>query len=629
MRIRFFVPFILPLFLGVALSAQTPATTNPLSVQTPVPETAPTPGQLQAAQPSTDQTWWKHALIYEIYPRSFQDTSGDGIGDLNGITQRMGYLQHLGVDAIWISPMYPSPQVDFGYDISNYENIDPQYGTLADFDRLVADAKQHHIRVILDMVLNHTSDKHAWFEESASSRTNPKADWYCWADGISASAPNVTAYQKRFVAQSKNGPLVPPNNWESLFGGSAWEWVPARQQFYYHKFYKQQPDLNWRNPAVEKAMFDSMRFWLDRGVAGFRLDAIPTLYEDPQLRDEPVAAPGTNAQGDPYLNDIYTNMLPEVHDVLRRMRAMADSYSGNRVLIGETYLPDTAALRQWYGSAAGPELQLPMDMLIGFHAEGGGPSGGNVALSVAHFRKYLTEAETELDGAQPLLVFDNHDNTRSWDRFGDGKHNQQIAKIIATLLLTSRGTALMYYGEELGMPTTTPTRVEDVKDPIGITGWPREKGRDGERTPMQWNNTNPQAGFSTYPKTWLPVPPNYVSLNVRSEESDPLSLLNWYRELITMRRDLPALHDGGMVMLDPTNANVLTYARTAPDGSKPVVVALNMSAEPQTISIDLAAAGLKGTHLHTIRSSEAMGAPMVDPKSIALPAFSAWVATVE
>jgi alpha-glucosidase len=624
MRIRSAVAlFVLPLLLRGALSAQTVAPT-----ESPVAAAA-SAGAQAAAQPSTDTTWWKHAVIYEIYPRSFQDTNGDGVGDLNGITQRLGYLQHLGVDAIWISPMYPSPQVDFGYDISNYENIDPQYGTLADFDRLVADAKQKHIRVILDMVLNHTSDKHTWFEESASSRTNAKADWYCWADGVAASAAGVTDYQKRFVAQSKNGPVVPPNNWESLFGGSAWEWVPARQQFYYHKFYKQQPDLNWRNPAVEKAMFDAMRFWLDRGVAGFRLDAIPTLYEDPQLRNEPVSAPGVNAQGDPYLNDIYTNMLPEVHDVLRRMRAMADSYPGNRVLIGETYLPDTAALSQWYGSAAGPELQLPMDMLIGFHAEGGGPSGTNAALSAAHFRKYITEAETELNGAQPLIVFDNHDNQRSWERFGDGVHNEQIAKIIATLLLTSRGTALMYYGEELGMPTTTPTRKEDVKDPIGITGWPREKGRDGERTPMQWNDTNAQAGFSTDAKTWLPVPPNYVTLNVRSEESDPLSLLNWYRELITMRRDLPALHDGGEVMLDRTNANVFTYLRTAPEGSKPVVVALNMSAEPQTISLDLAAAGIKGTHLHTILTDQASVLPNVDQKSIALPAFSSWVATVE
>ena len=615
MRIRSIVPLLIfPLLLSGAALAQTDA---------------PTPAAQTSAQPTTDNTWWKHAVLYEIYPRSFQDSNGDGVGDLNGITQRMGYLQHLGVDAIWISPMYPSPQVDFGYDISNYENIDPQYGTLADFDRLLAEAKQRHIRVILDMVLNHTSDKHKWFEESASSRTNAKADWYCWADGVSASAPNVTGYQKRFVAQSKNGPVVPPNNWESLFGGSAWEWVPARQQFFYHKFYKQQPDLNWRNPAVEKAMFDAMRFWLDRGVAGFRLDAIPTLYEDPQLRDEPVVAPGVNAQGDPYLNDIYTNMLPEVHDVLRRMRAMADSYPGSRVLIGETYLPNTAALSQWYGSASGPELQLPMDMLVGFHAEGGGPSGNNAALNAAHFRQYISEAENDLNGAQPLFVFDNHDNTRSWDRFGDGKHNVQIAKIIATLLFTSKGTALMYYGEELGMPTTTPTRVEDVKDPIGITGWPREKGRDGERTPMQWNNTNPQAGFSTNAKTWLPVPSNYVTLNVRSEESDPLSMLNWHRELITMRRDLPALHDGGEVMLNTDNANVLTYLRTAPDGAKPVVVALNMSAEPQTITLDLAAAGLKGTHLHTILTDEATSQPLVDPKSIALPAFSAWVATVE
>jgi alpha-glucosidase len=620
MRIRTVAGFfILPLLVSGALFAQMAA---------PV-DASVSPGVEAAARPSSDPTWWKHAVIYEIYPRSFQDTNGDGIGDLNGITQRMGYLQHLGVDAIWISPMYPSPQVDFGYDISNYEDIDPQYGTLADFDRLVADAKQKHIRVILDMVLNHTSDKHTWFQESASSRTNAKADWYCWADGVAASAPEVTTYQKRFVAQSKNGPVVPPNNWESLFGGSAWEWSATRQQFYYHKFYRQQPDLNWRNPAVEKAMFDAMRFWLDRGVAGFRLDAIPTLFEDPQLRNEPVSAPGVNAQGDPYLNDIYTNMLPEVHDVLRRMRAMADSYPGDRVLIGETYLPDTAALSQWYGSAAGPELQLPMDMLIGFHAEGGGPSGSNAALSATHFRKYMTEAETELNGAQPLIVFDNHDNERSWERFGDGVHNAQIAKVIATLLFTSRGTALMYYGEELGMPTSTPTRKEDVKDPIGITGWPREKGRDGERTPMQWNNSNPQAGFSTNAKTWLPVPPSYVTLNVRSEESDPLSLLNWYRELITMRRDLPALHDGGMVMLDAANANVLSYVRTAPDGSKPLVVVLNMSAEPQTISLDLAAAGIKGTRLRIVRTDEPAGLPVVDPKSIALPAFSSWVATVD
>ena len=455
---------------------------------------AQTPTALKAAAtPTNDPTWWKHAVIYEIYPRSFQDSNGDGIGDLNGITQRLDYLQKLGVDAIWISPMFPSPQVDFGYDVSDYQNVDPQYGTLADFDLLVAEAKARNIRVILDMVLNHTSDKHQWFIDAASSRTNPKHDWYVWSDGKPGTGPN--AHEGR----------VPPNNWISLFGGSAWQWVPAVHQFYYHKFYKQQPDLNWRNPAVEKAMFGAMQFWLDRGVAGYRLDAVPTLFEDPQLRDEPVAAPGLNAQGDPILSDIYTNNLPEVHGVLRRMRAMVDKYPGNRVLIGETYLPNTAELLPWYGTPAHPELQLPMDMLVGFHTEGGGPNSPNVRLSLPHFRQTLTEMETGLGTHQPLLVFDNHDNPRSWDRFGDGVHNQQIARIIATMLYTTHATSLMYYGEELGMTTETPTRKEDVKDPIGITGWPKEKGRDGERTPMQWT-TGPQAGFSTNSHTWLPIP---------------------------------------------------------------------------------------------------------------------------
>jgi len=590
----------------------------PLRTQT----AAPTAAELRAAAtPSADSTWWKHAVIYEIYPRSFQDSNGDGIGDLNGIRHRLDYLQQLGVDAIWIAPMYPSPQVDFGYDISNYTAVDLQYGTLADFDRLLASAKAHHIRIVLDMVLNHTSDKHAWFVESASSRTNPRADWYCWADGIAPDAPGVTDYQRRFVAQSAHGPVVPPNNWESLFGGSAWQWVPARQQFYYHKFYKQQPDLNWRNPAVERAMFSAMRFWLDRGVAGFRLDAVPTLFEDKQLRNEPVVIPGSNAQGDPYLNDVYTNMLPEVHDVLRRMRAMADSYPGNRVLIGETYLPNTAELNKWYGAPAGPsaELQLPMDMLVGFHTEGGGPNGSNASLSAGHLRQTITEAETGLRGAQPLFVFDNHDNPRSWDRFGDGKHNAAIARIIAALLYTTRSTALTYYGAELGMHTQTPTRVEDVRDPIGITGWPQEKGRDGERTPMQWSAA-PQAGFSTNPQTWLPVEPDYKSVNVAAESADPGSLLHWNESLIALRRSNAALHDGGIVMLDNTNAAVLSYLRTPPAGAHAVLVSLNMTAAPQTVHLDLASAGIA---VHSLKSLA--GTPDLSAftcKDCAQPAFT-------
>ena len=544
--------------------------------------------------------WWKHAVIYEIYPRSFQDSNGDGIGDLNGITQRLDYLAALGVDAIWIAPMYPSPQVDFGYDISDYQNVDPQYGSLADFDHLVAEAGKRHIRVLLDMVLNHTSDQHPWFLEAARSRDSARHDFYCWNDGRPGPA----------------GQRLPPNNWVSLFGGSAWQYVPAVGQFYYHMFYRQQPDLNWRNPQVERAMFAAMRFWLDRGVAGFRLDAITTLFEDAKLRDEP-ALGGRNAQGDPILSDLYTNNLPEVHGVIRRMRAMIDEYPGERVLIGETYVPKTADLDPWYGGALHNELQLPMDTLVGLGSK----------LDASSFRQHLIEAATQLHDSQPLLVFDNHDNIRSWDRFGDGVHNDAIARIVAALLLTSRATALLYQGEEIGQRTATPTRVEDVRDPIGITGWPKEKGRDGERTPMQWDTSNAQAGFSTDPKTWLPVPPDYRTINVQTESADPQSLLNWHRRLIALRRNYSALRSGRTVMLDQTNASVLTYARVAAHGGT-IIVSLNMSPRPQNITLDAPAAGLSGTHYRTLLSSPEAIIAAAASQPIALPAFGAWVAAL-
>ena len=576
-----------------------------------------------AARPSTDATWWKHAVIYEIYPRSFQDSNGDGVGDLNGITERLGYLHGLGIDAIWIAPMYPSPQVDFGYDISNYENVDSQYGTLADFDRLLREAKNHGIRILLDMVLNHTSDKHPWFIESASSRTNPRADWYDWNSGKPANGPDVTPFERRYEHDGPHGKVVPPNNWVSDFGGSAWEWVPARQQFYYHEFYKQQPDLNWSNPAVEKAMFGAMQFWLDRGVAGFRLDAIPSLFEDPQLRDEPELG-GTDAFGDPRLKHIYTDNLPEVHATIRRMRDMIDKYPGNRVLIGETYLPNTRELDRWYGSTAHNELQLPMDMLVGFNG---------AMLNAAKFRRYISEVETQVHGSQPLLVFSNHDNERDWDRFGDGVHNLAIAKLIATVLLTPRATAMMYYGEELGMPTTTPTRVQDVKDPIGIAGWPKEKGRDGERTPMQWDSGNAQAGFSTDPHTWLPVPPNYKTVNVKTESADPNSLLNWYKQLIALRRNSAALRDGGIVMLcqngKQDNQDVLSYVRTAPAGSASVVIAMNMGAGPQTFTLDFAGAHVTGKSVRTLLTSDPSLTSVTSLAGVTLPPYTVWIASLQ
>ena len=544
--------------------------------------------------------WWRNAVIYEIYPRSFQDSNGDGIGDLNGITQRLGYLESLGVDAIWIAPCYPSPQVDFGYDISDYQAIDPVYGTLADFDRLLAAAGRHHIRVILDMVLNHTSDQHPWFVEAASSRSAAHHDFYVWSDGRAGAA----------------GHRLPPNNWVSLFGGSAWQYLPAVEQLYYHKFYRQQPDLNWRNPQVERAMFAAMRFWLDRGVAGFRLDAITALLEDPKLRDEPVLG-GTNAQGDPNLKEIYTNNLPGNHQIIRRLRAMIDTYPGDRLLVGETYVARTAELDPWYGGARHDELQLPMDTLVGLGKR----------LDAGRFRRLLSEAQTELHGSQPLLVFDNHDQIRSWDRYGDGVHNAEIARIVAALLLTSRAAALLYQGEEIGQVTATPTRVEDVRDPIGITGWPKEKGRDGERTPMQWDTSSHQAGFSTNPHTWLPVTANYPTVNVQTETADPESILSWYRRLIALRRSSAALREGRSVMLDRSNPHVLTYARVAP-GGETILVSLNMSGRPQTISLGLAAAGVHGAQLKTLLASPGPVAATAADRPVTLKPFAAWVAAV-
>jgi alpha-glucosidase len=595
--------------------------------QTPPAYTPPTPAEIRAAaQPTSDPTWWKHAVIYEIYPRSFQDTNGDGIGDLNGITLRLPYLQSLGVDAIWLAPMYPSPQVDFGYDISDYTAVDPQYGTLADFDRLLAAAQTHHIRILLDMVLNHTSSKHPWFVDSASSRTNPHANWYIWNSGKPTTNPKAPN-----AHHGPRGWVVPPNNWSSLFQGSAWEWVPARGQFYYHFFYKQQPDLNWRNPAVEKAMFDAMRFWLDRGVAGFRLDAITTLFEDPKLHDEPLTG-RLDASGFPESNHSLTSGLPEVHDVLRRLRKLVDSYPDNRVLVGEIYVPRTSDLLQWYGTPAAPELQLPMDTLVGFHTEGGGQaSGANVNLNLAHFRQSISDMETELDGHQPLLVFDNHDNTRSWDRFGDDatpENKLRIAKLIATILYTTRSTALTYYGAELGMTTHTPTRKEDVRDPIGITGWPQEKGRDGERTPMQWSPLPPSASFSPSAHPWLPIGSDYPTVNVTSETGQPDTLLTWTHDLIDLRRGYPALHDGGFVMLDPTNPSVLSFVRKAADGSA-ILVSLNFTAQYQTVHLDLAATGVGSHYTWVHMDDNVQFGPLYTLSPLTLPPYAALITGVK
>ena len=561
--------------------------------------------QAQGSAPHSNDPWWKHAVIYEIYPRSFQDSNGDGTGDLNGITQRLGYLHELGVDTIWIAPMFPSPQVDFGYDISDYEAVDPQYGTMADMDRLIAEAKKHDIRVMLDMVLNHTSDKHSWFQESKSSKTNPKRDWYVWKDGV---GPNK---------------MDPPNNWQSIFGHSAWKYDETTKQFYYHKFYAEQPDLNWRNPEVEKAIFSMLRFWLDKGVAGFRLDAIPTLFEAEDMKDEVVmkdanGQTSTNAYGDTVFDDAQTSGRPEVQDVLRRMRKLVDSYPGNRVLVGETYVANIGDLDKLYGGDKHDVLHMPMDFKVGMLNH----------LNAEGFRKNVTEAETMLGTNHPLFVFDNHDNARmdryckaeATDTGKDASPEECVAiqKMLSTLLFTSKATALMYYGDEIGMATTPPARKEDVKDPIGILGWPKEKGRDGDRTPMQWT-AGKDAGFSTADSTWLPIPPSYTTVNVEAEKGKPDSLLTWYSELTALRKKNAAVYGGAMTMLDTANPKVLSYTRKGSDG-KAVVVALNFSNEPQMVKLDVGKVSTVMTDAADLKKAST--------GMITLPAYGSWVAEV-
>jgi alpha-glucosidase len=524
-----------------------------------------------------DTDWWKHAVFYELYPRSFADSNNDGFGDLRGITSKLDYLKQLGVDAIWLTPCYPSPQVDFGYDISDYENIDPTYGTLQDFDAMEKEGQKHGIRIIMDFVLNHTSDKHPWFISSRSSRTSPYRNWYIWRDG--------------------KGPHQPPNNWNSLFGGPAWQWDANTGQYYYHFFYPQQPDLNWRNPAVEKAMFDVTRWWYKRGVAGFRLDAVDTLFEDPQLHDNPVL-PGKNQYGDPNEENKYDQKLPQVHQVLRALRKVADE--NHAVLIGETYTDNLEQLKQYYG--ANQELQMPMDMMLGLVNK----------ISAPAFRHQIALAEAS--GGWPVYVMNNHDIVRSYDRYGDGKHNDAIAKLMAGLYLTLRGTPIMYYGEEIGMENNDPKRKEDVKDPIGKLGWPANKGRDGERTPMQWSDTT-NAGF-TSGTPWLPVPPSYTTHNVATESNDPNSILEFYRHLLALRHTNEAFLDGKYVPLNEDDPNVLCYLRQSKDQT--VVVILNMSSAARSVRLSPTAIELRGKNGPGKTATTLLTTMQQMPKQVAL-----------
>jgi alpha-glucosidase len=523
--------------------------------------------------------WWKHAIFYEICPRSFKDSNGDGIGDLNGITSKLDYLADIGIDAIWITPFYPSPQVDFGYDVSDYENVDPQFGTLSDFDRLLAEAHKRNIKVICDFVINHTSDQHRFFLESKSSRTSPKRDWYIWRDPKPCGGP--------------------PNNWASMFGGSAWTRDDRTAQYYYHFFYAAQPDLNWRNPAVAKAMFDSVRFWLRRGVDGFRVDAIDTLFEDPLMRDNPKTG---IARPDQVSEQIHTNMLPENHSVFKQLRSVVDEFGPGRVLVGETYPPKIEDLLAYYGKV-NDEFHMPFNFFLLTQSK----------LDANAFRVTVSELEKTLQNRPINYVLSNHDNVRAFDKFGDGRHNDEIAKLLMLMLLTLRGSPFFYYGEEIGMKTTPPERIEDVQDPIGKVFWPNNKGRDGERTPMQWTSER-NAGFSTAKKSWLPVPPNAATRNVATMEADRNSILNFFRNAVRLRRDSPAILFGDYKAIgqDP---NVFAYRRTG--GGQEIIVALNMSDKAQTLELDIK------TPLKVLLSSIPFQKPMLGVTSIQLAPFAA------
>ena len=503
-------------------------------------------GNLKAMQQSIEAyPWWKTGIIYQIYPRSFQDTSQNGTGDLRGIIQRLDYLRELGVEAIWLSPIFPSPLDDFGYDISDYTGIDPLFGDMKDFDELLELTHQRGMKLILDLVPNHTSYQHPWFQESRSLRDNPKRDWYIWQD--SREPTDGTAEH------------LPPNNWQSVFGGSAWEWDEDTQQYYYHAFLKEQPDLNWRNPAVKRAVLEVIQYWLDKGVDGFRVDVIWHLGKDALFRDNPINP--DYHEGDPeeqrYLR-VYSEDQPIVHDIIADMRALVNRYE-DRLLIGEIYLP-IDRLVAYYGSENNG-VHLPFNFQL-----------IQIEWRADNIYALINEYEGSLSpGNWPNWVLGNHDQPRIVSRT-----SERQARLAAVLLFTLRGTPIMYYGDEIGMhDVVVPSdRQQDMKNTVSDTN------RDPERTPMQWNS-DPYAGFSTV-EPWLPVSDDYRQRNVAQENDDPASVLSFYKTLITLRQRELALQVGDFVPVG-LRQNLMLFERVYL--AERVLVMINFGTEEAIYSI--------------------------------------------
>ncbi|WP_416358480.1 alpha-glucosidase family protein [Aureimonas phyllosphaerae] len=520
----------------------------------PTPATA----ALAAAAPAPDRDWWRGAVIYQVYPRSFQDSDGDGIGDLPGITQRLSHIAALGADALWISPFFTSPMDDFGYDVSDYRDVDPIFGTLADFDALVAEAHRLGLKVMIDLVLSHSSDRHSWFVESRRDRTNPKADWYVWADAKEDGSP--------------------PSNWMSNFGGSSWEWDAGRQQYYLHNFLISQPDLNFHNPAVQDAMLDVVRFWLDRGVDGFRLDTVNFYFHDGGLRDNPPLAEAdwnerTAPRDRPYnrQDHLYDKNRPENLAFLERFRGLLDEY------------PAAAAVGEVGELIRGVELMRE-------YTQGGD------RLHMSYAFDFLNTRLPSIDDIRPVIerfieggtdawacwAFSNHDVTRHATRWAEGEEDRDaVLRLAAVLLLSLRGSVCLYQGEELGL-TEADIPFEDIVDPWGKRFWPTIKGRDGCRTPMVWEAEAPNAGFTDGARAWLPIPAEHLALAVDRQEGRQGSLLETYRRFLSFRAGHPSLVKGDIAFLD-LGAGCLAFTRTA--GSERLLCVFNLSRQAADLAL--------------------------------------------
>ncbi len=502
-----------------------------------------------SSSPKDPYPWWKDAVIYQIYPRSFMDSNGDGIGDLQGIIDRLDYLKgsenSLGIDAIWLSPIYPSPMVDFGYDISDYEGIDPIFGDMYTFKVLLKECHKRDIKVIMDLVINHTSHLHPWFLESKSSLDNPKRDWYIW---------------------KKSEQKGVPNNWMSVFGGKGWEWDSNTEEYYFHSFTPEQPDLNWRNPEVKNALFKMVQFWLEIGVDGFRMDVVNYYYKDAKFRNNPRHFFRGIREYEKQ-DHLYDRDRPETHDVLIELRELLDSYDGNRVSIGEVFMypPGNAELPASYYGKEKPELHMAFNFSFLF-----------CKWDVHSFQKVISEWEKNLGHLNwPNYTLSNHDQVRHITRYAKGNHSIPRAKIAAFMLLTLRGTPFLYYGEEVGMESDKIPK-NQLQDPLGKRYWPIYSGRDNCRQPMCWNPSDPHFGF-TKGSPWLPVSKNGSLSNVEIQQNSKNSLLSIYKKLLQIRKKEIVLRRGTQRIIFLSNDKILSYLRVFEN--EKIIILLNFSAE--------------------------------------------------